>query len=135
MVSKIALSGCRSWWRESQHAQSHTNDGVGVAVPGKVRVEPLFQSDNPFEDRYIETPDPAYAPPATGWRRFDTNFQLLVYYDPPLNGNVSRRGERFGCPPSPKMFKCRPYIVGYNMRQVLSKGGFITLAVICYFDC
>lgn len=86
--------GVRKRTDESHLAQSHTNDGGDVVMPGKVRVEPLFQSDNPFEDRYIETPDPAYAPPATGWRRFDTNFQLLMYYDPPSNGNVSKRGER-----------------------------------------
>ena len=42
----------------------------------------MFQSENPFEDRYIEAPDPAHAPPSTGWRRFDTHFQLLAYYDP-----------------------------------------------------
>ncbi|CAM9953059.1 unnamed protein product, partial [Ectocarpus sp. 8 AP-2014] len=47
----------------------------------QVRVEPAFQTTDPFSDGYIEPPDDAYAPPPTGWRRNDTNFQLLVYYD------------------------------------------------------
>lgn len=48
----------------------------------QVRVELAFQSADSFADGYIEAPDDAYAPPPTGWRRNDTNFQLLVYYDP-----------------------------------------------------
>ncbi|CAM9375008.1 unnamed protein product [Ectocarpus sp. 4 AP-2014] len=47
----------------------------------QVRVEPAFQTTDPFSDGYIEPPDDVYAPPPTGWRRNDTNFQLLVYYD------------------------------------------------------
>ncbi|CAM9813986.1 unnamed protein product [Ectocarpus sp. 6 AP-2014] len=47
----------------------------------QVRVEPAFQTTDPFSGGYIEPPDEAYAPPPTGWRRNDTNFQLLVYYD------------------------------------------------------
>ncbi|CAM9166116.1 unnamed protein product, partial [Ectocarpus sp. 12 AP-2014] len=47
----------------------------------QVRVEPAFQTTDPFSDGYIEPPDDAYAPPPTGWRRNDTNFRLLVYHD------------------------------------------------------
>ncbi|CAB1111431.1 unnamed protein product [Ectocarpus sp. CCAP 1310/34] len=47
----------------------------------QVRVEPAFQTTDPFSDGYIEPPDDAYAPPPTGWRRNDTNFQLVVYHD------------------------------------------------------
>lgn len=46
-------------------------------------MEPAFQSDEPFGDSYIEAPDAAYAPAGMPWQRQDTNFQLLVYYDPP----------------------------------------------------
>lgn len=56
--------------------------------PPKVRVEPAFQSEDPFGDRYIETPDEAFASPLTGWQKKDTGFQLLVYYDKSKNGQV-----------------------------------------------
>ncbi|CAM9447533.1 unnamed protein product, partial [Scytosiphon promiscuus] len=48
----------------------------------QVRIELAFQSTDPLTDGYIEAPDDAHAPPPMGWRRHDTNFQLLVYYDP-----------------------------------------------------
>lgn len=55
----------------------------------QVRVELAFQSTDSFADGYIEEPDDVHAPPPTGWRRHDTHFHLLVYYDPPTAGQVS----------------------------------------------
>lgn len=54
-------------------------------------MEHAFQSTDSFAEGYIEAPDDAYAPPPTGWRRHDTNFQLLVYYDPPQSDQVRKR--------------------------------------------
>ena len=60
----------------------------------KVRVEPAFQSTDPFGEHYIEAPDAAFAPPATGWNRQDTSFQLLVYYDQPEHAQVIRAASK-----------------------------------------
>lgn len=51
-------------------------------------MELAFQSTDPFASGYIAPPDDAFAPPPSGWRRHDTNFQLLVYYDPPTVDHV-----------------------------------------------
>ena len=61
---------------------------VPAAMLLQVRVELAFQSADPFADGFIDPPDDAFAPPPTGWRRHDTNFQLLVYYDPPATNQV-----------------------------------------------
>lgn len=55
----------------------------------QVRIDLAFQSTDPFADGFIEAPDDAHAAPPTGWRRHDTNFQLLMYFDPikPANGS------------------------------------------------
>lgn len=53
-----------------------------------MRVEPAFQSTDPFAEHYIEAPDAAFSPPTTGWNRQDTSFQLLVYYDQPKHPQV-----------------------------------------------
>ena len=45
-------------------------------------MERAFQSTEPFQDDYIEAPDPAYAPSTSAWRRYDTFYQLLVYSEP-----------------------------------------------------
>lgn len=58
-------------------------------------MESAFQTTDPFGGRYIEDPDPAYAPPDSGWGRYDTKFQLLVYYDPPPPpSHTARDGDR-----------------------------------------
>eukprot|EP00903_Cladosiphon_okamuranus_P018895 g17378.t1 len=66
----------------------------------QVRVEVAFQSTDSFAERYIEAPDDAYAPPPTGWRRHDTDFHLLVYYDPARSDQETAKVKRSPLPTS-----------------------------------